>query len=367
LRICLFILNIFEFDSRARLICHDILSNGWDLEIIAAVGGEMDNFEGAAVHKITQSSWPIRQRRFIEYNIRAMQIASKIDADIYHAVDLDTLWAAVNSAKYRKAKVLYEARELYTELMALHGRPLVKAFWKTVERHYIQKANAVVTINQSIASELAQRYNIEAPQVVVNAAESRPIENRMNLREKYDLNCEFVLIYQGILRPGQGIARALQAVNSLPEVGIVFIGDGPYRGEIEKHAARLGISSRMKITGMIAPDRLPEYTAGGDAGLLLMEPVALNNRLALPQKLFQYIEAGVPPIVTDLPEMKKIVEGDALGLVLPASSQETDGAIIKEFLYGRLETAKAACESIKGKYGWNSEGRKMLEIYRGLV
>ncbi len=367
MRICFFILNPFDYDTRARLICHDILANGWKLDIIATTGSDTTNFEGAPIHRIPQHVWPSRKRRFIEYNIRAASIARTLDADIYHAVDLDTLWAAYKAARKNHRKLLYESRELYTEQLTLNGRNLVKTVWRILERRLIHEADAVVTINMPIAKELVQRYSIKQPEVVLNVAASLPDTSPIDFRKEYKLDSRFILIYQGILRPGQGIIRAIELTADLPHVGLVIVGDGPLRGEIERRIAGMKIENRVRLTGMVPPGKLISYTMGADAGLLLMEAAALNNRLALPQKLFQYISAGVPPIVTSLPCLREIVKKDDLGLVLDEKPSISDQRLVSEFLNLKLKNASQRCVSVRDKYSWQSEGLKLIHVYESLM
>jgi glycosyltransferase involved in cell wall biosynthesis len=367
LRICFFILNSFDYDSRARLICHDILARGWRLDIIATTGSSSTIFEGAPIYRIPQHSWPSRKYRFVEYNIKAAKIAASLKADIYHAVDLDTLWAASRAAEKTHGRLLYESRELYTELLALEGRSLVKAFWRNLEHQLIRDADSVVTINSAIAKELSRRYAIPEPPVVMNVAAKVPQVKPVDLRREFNLDCKRILIYQGILRPGQGILRAVDIISELPDTGLVYFGDGPLRPDIERKAAKLGIEDRISFAGMVPSEKLPAYTAGADAGLLLMEPVALNNRLALPQKLFQYISAGVPPIVTSLPCLKEIVEKDNLGLVLNETPSPEDSGRIAAFLNDKLGAVSANCIEAAKIYCWDIEGQKLIRIYESLV
>ena len=367
MRICFLILNPFDFDSRARLICQGILSSNWELDIIATVGGGLDSFCGAPIHRIPQPVKPFRQRRFIEYNIKAASIAGKLKADIYHAVDLDTLWATSKASKAQNAKLVYESRELYTEQYSLYKRPIAKAFWRNLEKRFIKKADAVVTVNESIANELVNRYGINKPEIVMNTAKIDKTAHPVNLRQRFNLTSKYVLIYQGILRSGQGITRSIKAIAGLPDVSLVIIGDGPNLPEIEKQVDKLNLRDRIRFAGKVPPDQLENYTAGADAGLMLIEPKVLNSYLALPQKLFQYITAGVPPIVSDLPEISRIVRQDNFGLVLKKGSVEGDINAIGEFLQNSLEAAAKACHIEGKKYSWENEGNKLLEIYRNLI
>jgi len=362
LRICFFILNPIDYDSRARFICEDILASGWELDIIIPAGGRTTSFGKANIHRLPISTKPFRQRRFIEYNFRAKAVAEKITADIYHAVDLDTLWAAVRAAENARGRIVYESRELYTEQYSVTNRPLVKTFWRMLEKKLIHKADAVITVNESIADELVKRYNIKKPEVVMNTAKPAKEVKPVNLRQKFNLDSRFVLIFQGVLRSGQGIKRSLNAIAELPDVALVFVGDGPYKPEIEKYIEKLGIQDRIRFAGFTAPEELINYTAGADAGLILIEPVAMNNYLALPQKIFQYINVGTPPIVSNLPELSRVVKRDNLGLVLNSADIKDDTKMIKDFLENNLETAAKVCHNVKNNYRWEIEGKKILNI-----
>ena len=367
MRICFLILNSFDVDSRARLICQDILDAGFDLDIIATVGGKMQSFGKAKIHRIAQPVWPIGQMRFIWYSLKAATLARNLKADVYHAVDLDTLWMACAAAKKTGGRIVYESRELYTEQLSLYKRHIPKSFWGMLENKLIKKIDAVVTVSESIADELARRYGISKPEVVMNVAGTTPKDERVDFRRAYGIDSKFLLLFQGVLRPGQGINRVLRAIVSLPNVAFVVVGDGPDKPEIEKQVRELGLESRVIFTGAVSPDKLAGYTAGADAGVMLIEPLALNSYLALPQKLFQYISAGVPPIVSNLPELRRTVDENNLGLVLGETSTEKDTKAIDEFLQNSLGQAKKACHIAGKKFRWEIEGRKLIEIYKRLI
>lgn len=364
MRIAFFILNVFDYDSRAQLICEDILSCNWELEIIAAAGGKITSFKGARIHQIPQPTWPSRKRRFIEYNIRAAALGRKLEPDICHAVDLDTLWAAVRSAG-KNAKVLYESREFYTGLLALAHRPLIRNFWRFLENRLIHRVDAVVTVNEAIAEKMESIYRIRRPTVVMNLARSAESAEPVDLRLTCGLRAKYIIVFQGILREGQGLFNCLRIIAALPETAFVLIGDGPLKGKLERKAAELGIIERVFFAGMVPPQELPCWTAAADAGFLLLEPVSENHRLALPQKLFQYICAGVPPIVSDIPGLRQIVEGDGLGLVLE-SENPIQPDKVRDFLFRQKEEARKSCLAARPKYIWENESPKLMSIYREL-
>jgi glycosyltransferase involved in cell wall biosynthesis len=316
LKIAYFILNSFDFDSRARLEVETLGALGHQVDIIATVGCDSQNYLGFRIHRIPQWRHPTRKFRFLQYNHYAAWVGRKLSPDIYHAVDLDTLQAACWASR-GKGKIIYEARELYTELEALSGRPRIQGIWRSLERRLIVKADKVITINDSIASELSIRYGIEKPIVIRNVGRLPTAIKSVDLRERYRIPADWkVLIYQGVLRRGQGLSYLLDVVSNLENIALVLIGNGPIESELKAEAGRLNLNDRVRFVGRVAPDELANYTAGATAGILFMEDVALNNKLALPQKLFQYLAAGIPQIVSPMPELSRFVESENTGLVV---------------------------------------------------
>lgn len=369
MKIVYFILNRFDFDSRARLEVETLKSMRHDIAIVATVGGQMKDYLGCPIHRIAQNTRPWRKIRFIQYNLKAASIGSRLKADIYHAVDLDTLYAACGAAKKTGGKILYESRELYTELEALEGRNAVKSFWRRLERRLIGKADGVITINGSIADELAKRYGINRPEIIRNVAplqkEIKPVDLRLKLKIPSDHK---IIIYQGIMRSGQGLNYLIELISRIDDITLVMIGDGPIESNLREIARNLKISERVRFMGMIPSDSLLNYTASGDAGVLLIEDVALNNRLALPQKLFQYLSAGIPQIVSPMPEIAGFVEKEKTGIVVSLADPAGDASRISEFLRDdvRYGAARDNCARSARENNWEIESQILVRIYREL-
>lgn len=367
MKIVYFILNSFDFDSRARLEVETLGDMGHQVEIIATTGSDSDSFRGFPIHRIAQWNHPTRKFRFLQYNLIASRIGKRLRADVHHAVDLDVLQAAVRSAG--KSKIVYESRELYTELEALNGRTAIKAIWRNLESRLIGKADKVITINESIAGELSKRYGIEKPVVIRNTAPLPQNLKPVDLHSLFDIPSEWkILIYQGVLRHGQGLLYLLEIMTCLEKTAILFVGNGPLEGELKERAASPGLSDKIRFAGRILPDELANYTAAAAAGLLMMEDVALNNRLALPQKLFQYLTAGIPQIVSPMPELASFVTAEGTGLVAPLGDYKTAAGLISDFLYSeeKYEGARANCAGSAMRNNWAQESLKLRKVYEEL-
>lgn len=369
MKVVYIILNSLDFDSRARLEIDTIGGMGHDMEIIATVGGESDNYRGFPIHRIKQYTWPSRKVRFAQFNYKTALIGTRVKADIYHAVDLDVLSGAYWAARKSGGKLIYEARELYTELEPLRGRRAVKAVWLGLEKRLIHKADKVITINESLAAELVTRYGIEKPAVIRNVAEKIPDIKPVDLRKEFGIpENRRIILYQGVLREGQGLFYQLEIMRYLDNAVMLFLGRGPVEDEIRMRASEYNIEEKIIFAGQVSPSELPNYTASADAGILLMEDVAINNRLALPQKLFQYLSAGIPQIVSPMPEISGFVRKENTGIVVPFGDPRRAAEEISLFFSDnfRYTGVKNNCKISGEKNNWENESAKLIEIYREL-
>jgi len=366
LRIALVSLNPLDHDTRTRLICDSFLDSGWELDIIVPVGGEVNQYRDADLHIIPFSTWPIRQRKVIEFNYRAYKTLLALDSDIVYAVDLDTLWAAAKSSKITQSKIVFESREYFPGQLSVEKRSLVKFFWNVMQNQLLPKADVVLTVNESIAQLLVGKYSIRKPEIVMNVPQLSGEIQPVDLRREYGFKTEYVMVFQGVLRPGQGLVRSVKAVAANENISLLVIGDGPERRKLEQYINDYNLTDRVKCSGMLPSEVLLNYTAGADAGFMLIEPLALNSYLALPQKLFQYIAAGVPPVVTALPELEKIVLTEQLGLVLDKDSSSEDSVNLKRFIENSLEGCRKACQKTAANYDWEKERKKLIALCRRL-
>ena len=121
---------------------------------------------------------------------------------------------------------------------------------------------------------------------------------------------------------GRGIELMIHSMVYLPSVyQLMIVGGGDVEASLKELAVNLGVANRIEFTGKLTPETLAGQhgiTAKAMLGLSLEEDLGLNYRYALPNKLFDYLQARVPVLVSDLPEMRKIVEKYKVGEVLSA-------------------------------------------------
>lgn len=319
---------------------------------------EMDGIMVTMVPAFSRESFPFA---WLSFHAGAKAGASRLGADVYIASDLYSLPAAVVAG--RRRVVWYDSRELYSDLSTLQGKPLRKAFWKTVEKKYGRHARVVTTVNGSIAHLLRDRF--QRVEVIRNYPLSSRCEQDALLREQLGVPPgKFLLLSQGGLQRGRGAFMILDAVQSRVDVAVVFLGDGPLKGEIAAYAEILGMPRRVFFLPAVPVSDLPAYTASADIGLCVIENLGRSYYLSLPNKLFEYVMAGVPVVASDFPELGAVVREEKVGLTCDPGKPESIRAAIDKLLDDRetREKCTAACLTARDRFNWEHEEKRLLQI-----
>ncbi|WP_412063436.1 glycosyltransferase [Rubrivirga sp. IMCC45206] len=248
-------------------------------------------------------------------------------AGLYLASDLYSLPALARAARANGGALVYDSRELYAALDSTHGRPLVGRVWGAVEGRFIRRADAVLTVGDAIADRLAATYGIDRPVVLYNAPEPAPGPDRTALARALGLpdDGRVVVLYQGLFREGRGLRALVEATRRVEEVRLVCIGEGALGEDLARAGAALG--DRLVVSPFVPPDRLAALTPGADLGACLIEPLTESLRLSLPNKLFEYLAAGVPVLASPLPEIRAVVDRGVGVLADPADPESVAGAL----------------------------------------
>ena len=147
-----------------------------------------------------------------------------------------------------------------------------------------------------------------------------------------------------------------------------IVGDGDIRSKMQQLAKHLGLSDRIKFFGRVPIEELWKYTAKANLGISLEEDLGLNYRYALPNKLFDYIQARIPVVVSDLPEMAAIVKEYGVGEVL---TERTPQQLAKT-ITGLINTTKtregrkAKIELAARELSWEREEEKLITLFKSV-
>lgn len=301
---------------------------------------------------------------------RAYRLARSEQIDAVHAHDLNTLSAAAAIAKRSRAMLVYDAHELYPDVSTLSQ--LESRVWRKLEPPLIHRTDEVITVCESIGDELVRRYGIARPEIVLNCPPAAGHEpgDRSALRRKAGLEHGDgpIVLYQGGFVPNRGLEALVRSAALLDQGVIVLMGWGRLQDALEAIIADQDLGDRVKIVPPVTPAELAHYTAGADVGVIPYEPIGLNNYFTTPNKLFEYIAAGLPVIASDLPELRKVLHGRRVGAtfapVEPSAIARALNAVLGD--PELLAQMRANALAVRGDYTWERQATKLRAIYGGV-
>ncbi len=300
---------------------------------------------------------------YLEYNLRLFFWLMKTEIDILVANDLDTLPANYLASRIKCKTLVYDSHEYFTEVPELIGRPVIKAIWTGIEKLLVPRVEAAYTVCDSIAEVYRDLY-----QVNFKVIRNLPVcsESEASLAEpKVETKLAKIILYQGALNLGRGIEAAIRAMYYLDGSELWLAGDGDRTTQLKQLVAELKLDQKVKFLGRLPLAELSQLTRQADLGISLEEDLGLNYRYALPNKLFDYIQAGVPVLVSNLPEMKKIVDHYQIGAIADTHQRKELAEIMKTALFdqGKRILWKQNLQKAAKELCWENEEKIVRTVY----
>ncbi len=283
---------------------------------------------------------------------------SKEKFDYYFAEDVYTLpivqfWTGLYSGK-----LIYDSRELYPFLAGLREKSTNQKIIAAIEKRYIYEADKILVTGKMDAEFLEEYYNVNNILLLRNLPKYTKQLKPVNIMEKLSLpeNAK-IIIYQGVILEGRGIKLTIDAIKNLPEWHFVILGDGEFRDEFQSYSEKICVSNRVHFLGFISQEELLNYSSAADLGMALIENLSKSYYYALPNKLFEYIMAGTPVMVSNLPQMREVVENYNVGIVAEDWTPETISKELQKISSGEidLKKLKANCRNAAQTLNWENE------------
>lgn len=305
---------------------------------------------------------------FLDFYVRAFRLVRGQGFDIVHCHDLNTLPVGWALARRTAATLVYDAHELYPEISTLSRKE--RLVWRALERHMAPKAARIVTVCESIAEELVQRYRVAKPLVVHNCPPRSASPSPMpvnRLREKAGLldHLEPLVLYQGGFAPNRGLETLIEAARDFHRGVLVLMGWGRIEDELRALIGELGLEKRALIVGPAEQHELLQFTQGADLGVIPYQPVGLNNYYTTPNKLFEYMASGIAVAGSRLPELQRFVEGYDFGVTFDPTQASDIARAVNVALEDddRLAAMKSNALVASKMFAWESEVVKLVEAY----
>ncbi len=306
--------------------------------------------------------------------------ARRLAPDVISGHDILGLTIGWMSGAFRrkKPKLIYDSHEFELGRVADRGSLRLLCV-KYLERYLMKKSCFSIVVNDSIADEDQRIHRLRQRPVVVRSTPGRwevreevCRETRARILERFPGEVRQLMMFHGCLGRGNGIEGLLPLLARHAGLGLVLLGkqtDGELVDELVRSAEQLGVSERLLFLPAVDLEELWKYVGAADVEMMLIEPIVKSYYYALPNKLFEAIQAETPVIASDLPEMKRIVEQYRVGLCCAPGDVESSDACLEKLLTDKAfyQQCKNNLRAAKETLCWEKEKQVLLDAYARYV
>ncbi|MCX6146536.1 MAG: glycosyltransferase [Candidatus Kapabacteria bacterium] len=255
-------------------------------------------------------------KNWINFSHKAKSI--NITSNYFVACDLYSLVPASYQAVGSNSQLIYDSREIYSKLGPLSNKPLKQFIISQIEKFYIQNVSKVIVSGELDAEYLRKYFKQSIEYIVIKNLPPFSIHKITNrLRNEFKIPSDkLILIYQGAILDGRGIIPTLKAIKDNNNYHFVIIGDGNFKQKLIEFVNSNNLFEKVTFVGEVPYSELISFTSSADIGICLFEPISKSYELSLPNKLFEYMMAGIPCIATNLPAINELLSKNKIGVLI---------------------------------------------------
>ena len=327
---------------------------------------EIDNARSVWRVRLKSRKWPrnlaVQLLKYIEFCVRVIWYARmrKITLITIHSLALLPLGVFLKWPC--RAKLVYDAHELETETYGLCGLRQVIA--RHVERILIKCVDLVIVVSDGINEWYRDKYGLSNIVTVLNCPEFQEPQRTQRLHHELNIpKGKKIVIYQGGLIEGRGIEQLLKAFADCDDDKHVLVLMG--YGELEPLTKEYADShSNIYFQKAVAPEVVLQYTASADVGISYIDNPSLNDHFCLPNKLFEYIMAGLPAIVNNAPEQQRVVNENQIGIVLNELTAQSLRCALEDLDHMNSGNLSNNLKRAAELFSWDNQAQLMINAHR---
>lgn len=342
--------------------CRSLARHGYDVSLVVADGNGDETVENIKVVDVGRSS--SRLNRMFSTTRRVLARAVSLNADIYHFHDPELLFVGL-ILKIRGKYVIYDAHEdLKKDILSKYylpkwGRSVVAAISGIVELTIARRLSGVVAATPSIREKFARStvvcININNYPILGELSESAVMERKPEV------------CFVGGMTDIRGVYELTEACRFLKTGARLNLVGEFAEDDLEVRVRASEGWSRVNFLGFLSREGVREVMGHSVAGIVtfLPEPSHLE---AQPNKMFEYMSAGLPVIASDFPLWREIIAGHDCGVLVDPSEPAAIAAAIDHFVSNPRDVARKGQNgknAVRTRFNWGAEETKLLAFYRG--
>ncbi|EOG3621197.1 glycosyltransferase family 4 protein [Pseudomonas putida] len=287
----------------------------------------------------------------------------KFRPDIVHSHDVNTLPTCWLAARISRAQLVYDAHEIST---SREGYSNFRNLVALVERNLMPRADGTITTTTARAKFFARAYGVSRPLVLQNRPRLQTTYKTNRIREQLGLEKDWpIVLYQGGVQQGRGLERLVRIAADVTHTYFVFIGSGRLDQNLRTLATQLQLEERVHFIPTVSLAELPSYTASADIGVQPIENTCFNHYTTDSNKLFEYVQAGLPIVASDLPEIRKIMNEYDLGLLVKPGNDEALAAALNKITKDKIARDHHAARASQAAQvlNWEEQEIMLVKLY----
>jgi len=364
------VINDLVSDQRVKKICATLNRMGFQITLLGRQLRKSPEMDTRPYRVIRMRL--LYEKRFLfyaEYNFRLFWKLMFLNTDLLVSNDLDTLLPNYLIAKFKRKPLVYDSHEYFTEVPELVSRPTVQKIWKRIERAIFPKLKDVITVNNSIAGLFEQDYGLRP--VVVRNVPYLIKETEKKTRKELDLpEDKHLLILQGAgINIQRGAEEMVEAMLYIDHSVLLIAGQGDVIPFLKKMVSDRSLENKVIFRPRMPYQELMQLTKNADLGLTLDKDTNLNYRYSLPNKIFDYIQAGIPVVASPLPEIAHIINTYQVGCTIIDHNPVNMANTINEVLADQqlIDKWKNNCSFASLNLNWEIEEKVIVDLYAKYV
>ena len=373
-RVVVTVISDLATDQRVHKVCQTLHDDGYQVTLIGSKrkGSLSLNKRDYSTRRINM----VFQKNFLlyaEFNTRLFFRLLFTRADIFLGNDLDVMPATWLAARLKRRPVVYDTHEYYMAMAGLDNKPLISKVWKRIESFIFPRVQYIYTICDSFCTLYKRDYNKDLKTVrnlpylhIKETGDYAELLEKINRDIPKD---KFLILFQGAgINQHRGAEELVLAMKWLDpgKLHLLIVGGGDIFSSIEHLILTEGLSGIISVIPKLPFEALRQVTRQAQLGLSIDKPDNINHRYGLPNKIFDYLHAGVPVLVSRLVEIEKIVNQYQVGSFIETHEPKHIASCIEKIYLDptQLDIWKANTEHVRQHLNWEAEGKIVLDIFK---